>query len=136
MMPHSFGQDIPPSWASLRYFSRLAGRQVVLIQSRPAGRGRAAVILQATRSARDSSRLWPAIVAAAAAINAPTSIEKAAKNAAAAPVLRAVSAAWRSQPRRPDREGVIEIAFGCGARVRLRGEVSSETLRQVIELLR
>jgi hypothetical protein len=39
-------------------------------------------------------------------------------------------------PRRPDREGVIEIAFGCGARLRLRGEVSSETLRQVIELLR
>jgi transposase len=24
------------------------------------------------------------------------------------------------RPRRPDREGVIEIAFGCGARVRLR----------------
>ena len=40
------------------------------------------------------------------------------------------------RPRRMDREGVIEIAFGCGARVRLRGEVSSETLRQVIELLR
>jgi transposase len=40
------------------------------------------------------------------------------------------------RPRRPDREGAIEIAFGCGARVRLRGEVSSETLRQVIELLR
>ena len=39
------------------------------------------------------------------------------------------------RPRR-DREGVIEIAFGCGARVRLRGEVSSQTLRQVIELLR
>jgi hypothetical protein len=38
--------------------------------------------------------------------------------------------------RRTDREGVIEIAFGCGARGRLRGEVSSETLRQVIELLR
>jgi len=38
--------------------------------------------------------------------------------------------------RRPDREGIIEIAFGCGARLRLRGEVSSETLRQVIELLR
>jgi transposase len=38
--------------------------------------------------------------------------------------------------RRPDREGVIEIAFGCGARVRLCGEVSSETLRRVIELLR
>ena len=40
------------------------------------------------------------------------------------------------RPRRTDREGVIEIAFGCGARVRLRGEVRSETLRQVIELLR
>jgi len=40
------------------------------------------------------------------------------------------------RPRRADREGVIEIAFGCGARVRLRGEVSAETLRQVIELLR
>jgi transposase len=40
------------------------------------------------------------------------------------------------RPRRTDREGVIEVAFGCGARVRLRGEVSSETLRQVIELLR
>jgi transposase len=38
--------------------------------------------------------------------------------------------------RRTDREGVIEIAFGCGARVRLRGEVCSETLRRVLELLR
>jgi hypothetical protein len=27
------------------------------------------------------------------------------------------------RPRRTDREGVIEIAFGCGARVRLRGEM-------------
>jgi transposase len=40
------------------------------------------------------------------------------------------------RPSRPDREGVIEIGFACGARVRLRGEVSSETLRQVIERLR
>jgi transposase len=40
------------------------------------------------------------------------------------------------RPRRTDREDVIEIAFACGTRVRLRGEVSSETLRQVIELLR
>jgi len=40
------------------------------------------------------------------------------------------------RPRRTDREGVIEIAFGCGAQVRLRGEVSAETLRQVIDLLR
>jgi transposase len=40
------------------------------------------------------------------------------------------------RPRRPDREGVIKITFGCGTRMRLRGEVSSETLRQVIELLR
>jgi hypothetical protein len=40
------------------------------------------------------------------------------------------------RPRRTDREGVIEIVFGCGAWVRQRGEVSSETLRQVIDLLR
>ena len=40
------------------------------------------------------------------------------------------------RPRRPDREGVIEIAFGGGARVRLRGEVVPAVLRQVIELLR
>jgi transposase len=40
------------------------------------------------------------------------------------------------RPRRADQEGVIEIVLACGVRVRLRGEVSSETLRQVIELLR
>jgi len=34
------------------------------------------------------------------------------------------------------RSGVVEIVFGSGARVCLRGEVSPETLRQVIELLR
>src|ERR1700694_3620098 len=28
------------------------------------------------------------------------------------------------RPRRGDGEDIIEIAFGCGARVRLRGEVS------------
>ena len=38
--------------------------------------------------------------------------------------------------RRGERTGVVEIEFGCGARVRLRGEVSFDTLRQVIELLR
>jgi transposase len=40
------------------------------------------------------------------------------------------------RPRRTDREGVIEIVFGRGTRVRLHGDVSGETLRQVIELLR
>src|SRR6201993_5101663 len=40
------------------------------------------------------------------------------------------------RPRRGGRGGGIERAFSCGARVRLRGEVSPETLRQVIELLR
>ena len=51
-------------------------------------------------------------------------------------MLPVAVAADEARPRRPDREGVIEIAFGCGARLRLRGEVSSATLRQVIELLR
>ena len=45
-------------------------------------------------------------------------------------------AADGDRPRRPDRDGIIEITFGGGARVRLRGEVSAETLRQVIEQLR
>jgi transposase len=45
-------------------------------------------------------------------------------------------AADGDRSRRTERDGVIEIVFGCGARVRLRGEVSSETLRQVIKLLR
>ncbi|MBV9826060.1 MAG: transposase [Alphaproteobacteria bacterium] len=40
------------------------------------------------------------------------------------------------RPTRVRRSGVIEIAFACGARVSLRGEVSPETLQQVIELLR
>jgi transposase len=41
------------------------------------------------------------------------------------------------EPRaRARRSGTIEIAFSSGARVCVRGEVSPETLRQVIELLR
>jgi transposase len=40
-----------------------------------------------------------------------------------------------SRPR-ARRSGVIEITFGCGTRVCLRGEVVPETLRQVIALLR
>jgi transposase len=51
-------------------------------------------------------------------------------------MLPVAVAADEPRPRRTDREGVIEIAFGCGARLRLRGEVSPEMLRQVIELLR
>lgn len=43
--------------------------------------------------------------------------------------------ALRGQAR-ARRSGTIEIDLASGARVCLRGEVSSETLRQVIELLR
>jgi transposase len=35
------------------------------------------------------------------------------------------------RPRRTDRDSVIEIAFSCGARVRLRGEVG-ETLKPLV----
>jgi transposase len=42
----------------------------------------------------------------------------------------------RSSRRRVERAGFIEIEFGCGARVCIRGEVAPKTLRQVIELLR
>ena len=42
----------------------------------------------------------------------------------------------RPRRRRADRKGIIEIEFGSGARVSLRGEVVPAVLRQVIELLR
>jgi transposase len=43
----------------------------------------------------------------------------------------------RRPPRqRVERSGFIEIEFGCGARVCIRGEIAPKTLRQVIELLR
>ena len=42
----------------------------------------------------------------------------------------------RSPRRRVERAGFIEIEFGGGARVRIRGEVASKMLRQVLELLR
>src|SRR5262245_42161315 len=42
----------------------------------------------------------------------------------------------RSPRRRVERAGFIEIEFGGGARVCIRGEVASKMLRQVIELLR
>ena len=42
----------------------------------------------------------------------------------------------RSPGRRIERAGFIEIEFGCGTRVCIRGEVAPKTLRQVIELLR
>ena len=42
----------------------------------------------------------------------------------------------RQHRRRVERAGFIEIEFGCGARVCIRGEVAPRTLRQVIELLR
>jgi len=42
-----------------------------------------------------------------------------------------------SEPRlRARRNGTIEITLAGGARICLRGEVSAEALRQVIELLR
>ena len=53
-------------------------------------------------------------------------LPKAAVESAMLPVAVAPD---EGRPRRTDREGIIEIAFGCGALVRLRGEVSSETLR-------
>ena len=38
--------------------------------------------------------------------------------------------------RRTDRGGFIEIEFGSGVRVRVRGRAAPEVLRQVVELLR
>jgi transposase-like protein len=38
--------------------------------------------------------------------------------------------------RRMDRKGIIEIEFGNGARVSLRGVLEPAVLRQVVEVLR
>ena len=59
----------------------------------------------------------------------------AAKQSVAMLPVEVVPGAGEPRPR-ARRSGVIEITFGRGARVCLRGEVSPETLRQVIELLR
>ena len=58
-----------------------------------------------------------------------------AKQSVAMLPVEIVPEAGEQRPR-ARRSGVIEITFGSGARVCLRGEVSPETLRQVIELLR
>jgi transposase len=42
----------------------------------------------------------------------------------------------RPRRHRAGRQGIIEIEFGNGARVSLRGEIVPAVLRQVIELLR
>src|SRR5947209_9635212 len=42
----------------------------------------------------------------------------------------------RPPRRRIERTGFIDIEFGCGARVCIRGEVAPKTLRQVIGVLR
>ena len=48
-----------------------------------------------------------------------------------------VAAPERRPPRRRvERAGFIEIEFGRGARLCIRGEVAPKTLRQVMELLR
>ena len=51
-------------------------------------------------------------------------------------VLVEIMAARRAPRRRVERAGFIEVEFGCGARLCIRGEVVPKTLRQFIELLR
>jgi len=66
---------------------------------------------------------------------APEQPPAADENVPLLPVEIVPEPAGAPRPR-ARRSGVIEITFGCGARVCLRGEVPAETLRQVIELLR
>jgi transposase len=63
-------------------------------------------------------------------------VPKAAPAVSEGVTMLPVEIAPERAERRARRTGVVEIAFACGARVSLRGEVSPETLRQVIELLR
>ena len=57
-------------------------------------------------------------------------------NGAMVPVEIVPEPARRRPRRQVERAGFIEIEFGNGARVCIRGEVAPKTLRQVIELLR
>ena len=55
---------------------------------------------------------------------------------AASTMVPVAIVAEQPRRRRADRKGIIEIEFGSGAWVSLRGEVVPAVLRQVIELLR
>ena len=110
-----------PSAAKRRQYSEALKRQMVAETQEPG----ASVSVVARRHDVNSNQLfrWRRQLLPKAAV----------ESGAMVPVEIAADG---DRPRRTDRDGVIEIVFGCGARVRLRGEVSSETLRQVIDLLR
>jgi transposase len=104
-----------PSAAKCRQYSEALKRQMVAETQVPG----ASVSIVARRHDVNSNQLFrwrrQLLPKAAMESSAMVSVEIAADG---------------DRPRRPDRDGVIEIAFGCGARVRLRGEVSSETFRR------
>jgi transposase len=66
----------------------------------------------------------------------PKAPPAAAESNAMVPVEIVAEPERRPRRRRIERAGFIEIEFGSGARVCVRGEVAPKTLRQVIELLR
>jgi transposase len=113
-----------PSVAKRRQYSEALKRQMVAETQVPG----ASVSIVARRHDVNSNQLfrWRRQLLPKAAV----------ESGAMVPVEIAADGDRPRRADRADRDGVIEIVFGCGARVRLRGEVSSETLRQVIELLR
>jgi transposase len=110
-----------PSAAKRRQYSEALKRQMVAETQVPG----ASVSIVAQRHDVNSTQLfrWRRQLLPKAAVESGTMV----------PVEIAADG---DRPRRSDRDGVIEVVFGCGTRMRLRGEVSSEMLRQVIELLR
>ena len=66
----------------------------------------------------------------------PKALAAAVESNPMVPVEIVAAPEQRPPRRRAERAGFIEIEFGCGARVCIRGEVAPKTLRQVIELLR
>jgi transposase len=66
----------------------------------------------------------------------PKEAPAAAESSTMVPVEIVAEPARRPSRRRLERAGFIEIEFGSGARLCIRGEVAPKTLRQVIELLR
>src|SRR5689334_24989781 len=66
----------------------------------------------------------------------PKEASAAADSGTMLPVEIVAEPERRPRRRRIERAGFIEIEFGCGARLCIRGEVAPKTLRQIIELLR
>jgi transposase len=117
----------PPRLAKRRNWSEAFKRQVVAETLEPGS----SVSIVARRHDLNTNQLfkWRRELL-------PKEAPAAAESSTMVPVEIVAEPARRPSRRRLERAGFIEIEFGSGARLCIRGEVAPKTLRQVIELLR